>query len=391
MSVIDKKAFYEKIVGFFDQRVLASYRSEPDRYVLETDHFEGHLQAVINDDGVPVADDYIDIRFGYRTCASGDLALVVFLPDLFDRSPAHVQQWVAFRLASPEWTTELDKRFEMWKARYLEGSWSIENGPRYHLEDTVEIINALCLEVSGVEHTLFQFTSNPALNFPVAQNTHAYQDAHRELYGYVIDGLDKRTIERIAAHQSLTLNVSSDNTLKALAKVLPTLPPGAVLWRALGKVSMERRNAGHGVRRPAQRFPAFEEFTNDLEAIVTGFRELLAALENVLGMNGERARKRQQAKAWLPRIDRPPMGHYSIAQLPTIVGKTVERVEFGFCEHIDGVHEREGMILYFTDGSILGIDSGSNAANIADKYEHEGLQPDDFHVDFMLKWVPPPL
>lgn len=95
----------------------------------------------------------------------------------------------------------------------------------------------------------------------------------------MIDGLDKQAIERIAAHQSLTLNVNSDNTLKALAKALPTLPPDAVLWRALGKVSAERRNAGHGVRSPARRFPAFEEFTNDLEAVVTGFRELLATLD----------------------------------------------------------------------------------------------------------------
>src|SRR6266487_1874480 len=204
----EKEAFYAKIVGFFDQRVLASYRSEPDRYVLKTDHFEGHLQAVVDDDGVPVAADRIDIRFGYRTCASGDLALAVFLPDLFEKSSTHVQQWTAYHLKSPEWTTELDKRFEMWTARYLEGSWSIENGPRYHLEDTVEVINALCLEV--VEHTLFQFTSNPALNFPSAQNTHAYQDAHKELYGYVIDGLDKQTIQRIATHQGLTINVSSD-------------------------------------------------------------------------------------------------------------------------------------------------------------------------------------
>lgn len=43
-----------------------------------------------------MAADNIDIRFGYRTYASGDLALTVFLPDLFARSPAHVQQWVTY-------------------------------------------------------------------------------------------------------------------------------------------------------------------------------------------------------------------------------------------------------------------------------------------------------
>jgi hypothetical protein len=383
----DKEAFYAKIVGFFDQRVLTSYRSEPDRYILEADHFEGHLRAVVDDEGIPMAGDSLDIRFGYRTCASGDLALAVYLPDLVEKSAAYVSRWAAYHLANPEWIAEPDKRFEMWKARYLEGSWNIENGPRYHLEETIATINALCTEVIG--QALFRFSNNPALNFPVAQNTHAHQDAHRELYCYVLDGLDKQTIERIAAHQGLTLKTSSDQTLKALEKALPTLPPGSVLWRAFGKVSTERRNAGHGVRPPAQRFLAFEEFTTDLEAVVIGLRELLATLENILGMSSERARKRQQAKKWLPQIDRPPETHYSIAQLPAIIGKTVARVEYGYCKQIDSVHQSEGMILHFTDGSILGIDTGSNACNIADK--HEGLQPDDFHVDFMLKWVPPPL
>lgn len=62
-------------------------------------------------------------------------------------------------------------------------------------------------------------------------------------------------------------------------KALPKLPPDSVLWLALDKVNEERRNAGHGVRPPAQRFLAFEEFTKDLEAVVTGLRELLAHLE----------------------------------------------------------------------------------------------------------------
>jgi hypothetical protein len=56
-------------------------------------------------------------------------------------------------------------------------------------------------------------------------------------------------------------------------------------------------------------------------------------------------------------------------------------------EH-DGAHQSEAMILFFTDGSILGIDTGSNAGNIA--HEYEGLKSDDFHADFILTWVLPP-
>lgn len=62
----------------------------------------------------------------------------------------------------------------------------------------------------------------------------------------------------------------------------------------------------------------------------------------------------------------------------------------GFFHHIEGAHESEAVILYYTDDSILGIDTESNVANIAD--EQERSQPDDFHHgDFLPLWVPPPL
>ena len=50
------------------------------------------------------------------------------------------------------------------------------------------------------------------------------------------------------------------------------------------------------------------------------------------------------------------------------------------------MHGSELLTVYFTDGSILSIDTGSNAGNLA--LDHEGLKPDDFHVDLNLHWVP---
>ena len=46
------------------------------------------------------------------------------------------------------------------------------------------------------------------------------------------------------------------------------------------------------------------------------------------------------------------------------------------------------MILHFTDGSSLGVETGSNAGNLASG--REGLTPEDVHVDFILQWVPAP-
>jgi len=281
--VNDKNAFYKAIVGFFDQQALASYRNEPDKYTLKTDHFEGRLEKSDTNQ----SSDRLDIRFGYRTRTNGDLALAVFLPDLKAASPNHQARWLGFHLQDSELADAPDPRFEMWQARYLEGSWEVDNGPLYYIENTIELINALCSEVVG--NPLFKHATNPTLNFPAAQNTHAYQDAHRELYGYIIDGLDKDTISLIGAHAGACLNLNNDNTLKAIKRVLPTLV-NSDFERALEKISRERRPAGHGVRSAARPFQAFEQFTSDLEALVRGLKELLKVLETALGMNGEIAR-----------------------------------------------------------------------------------------------------
>jgi hypothetical protein len=67
-------------------------------------------------------------------------------------------------------------------------------------------------------------------------------------------------------------------------------------------------------------------------------------------------------------------------------GKTVEIVEVGYREDREGVHGSEVVIIHFTDGSIMGLETGSNAGNIASN--NNGLHPEDFHVNFRPQWVP---
>src|SRR5665213_3105310 len=92
----------ESFLGFFDQTVLGSYRSQPDKCELTTDNFEGHLtNSRSSFESMDQAGDYrdaIDIRFGYRTLANGDLAVVVFGGDLMQRSKGHRQSWMGFNL-----------------------------------------------------------------------------------------------------------------------------------------------------------------------------------------------------------------------------------------------------------------------------------------------------
>jgi hypothetical protein len=74
------------LLGYFDQQALASYRNEPEKYVIESDSFEGRLTVTSSYykelEEVDRTDEYLDFRFGYRTLANGDLAIVLWIPDL---------------------------------------------------------------------------------------------------------------------------------------------------------------------------------------------------------------------------------------------------------------------------------------------------------------------
>jgi hypothetical protein len=64
-----------------------------------------------------------------------------------------------------------------------------------------------------------------------------------------------------------------------------------------------------------------------------------------------------------------------------MAGKTVASVDVGDREHRAGVHKGELIVIHFTDGTALAVDTGSNARNIIAK-------PEEFHVDFILEWFP---
>ena len=84
-----------------------------------------------------------------------------------------------------------------------------------------------------------------------------------------------------------------------------------------------------------------------------GLKELLRVLETALAVDGIAARRRNQAKERLPRLDRQDHHFASILQASQMVGKTIERAEYGKVKTTEGLHGNEGLLVYFTDGSIL--------------------------------------
>ena len=83
---------------------------------------------------------------------------------------------------------------------------------------------------------------------------------------------------------------------------------------------------------------------------------------------------------------RPATGaNYPITEAVRMESRTITKVEFGFLEDIEGVHQSEALVVHFSDGSSMGIETGSNARNLGDRPS----KPEDFHVDFRMHWAPP--
>ena len=376
------------ILGYFNQQVLASYRNESDKYLIETDSFDGtltltesYLATLLSEQSQA---EYFRIRFGYRTLASGELALAVVLDDLH-KAPGHLKKWQGFLIEEQQWISDEDSRFDKWVLRYIGGSWEVDCDPKQKLIEVMATINALTIEV--LEVPFFKHVVHESLSFPAAENTHEYQDAHVPLYGYIIDGIDKQCLELLSKRLSeRPVDIESSKTLDAVKRILPTLKENTNFSKAMSLVSEQRRFATHGVRAPAQPFSAFTMFTSDLELCVEGCAELLTALESSLGADGPAAKHRHDAKTSLLKIAGPVHAFASLHQSKEMEGKTIERVEYGKRETFEEIHDSECLNIYFVDGSILQIDTGSNVNNLCS--DRSDLIQNEFHVDFILSWVP---
>jgi hypothetical protein len=377
----------DRLILYFKPQVLAAYRELPDRYAVTTDQFSGSVE--LSDAYYMLLDptgrdrEAIHVRFGYRTLRNGDLRIAAFGPDLLTKSQNHAAQWTPFREETDDWLAyDEDARFASWVRRYLEADWKVDSGPGVHLLRELKLINGLVREAVG--RCLFSVEDAP-ISFPMAQNTHAYEDAHRALYGLLVDGLDKACLRLLGDRLGRRTDISQMRARTALKTILPGLKANAVFEAPIENVSRQRALSSHGVRPPATAMRAFEAFSDDLSRCLQAAQLLRRTLESELHMDAEPSLRRQDALARLPRIGAPPLPNYSINEARAMAGKTVERVDVGSRPESQTGHQSEVMIIHFTDGSIMSIESGCNAQN----FHCEKHPPHEFHVDFIVQWVPP--
>ena len=378
----------DKLIGFFETDVLASYENNPHKYELNKGSFEGELETrwtYLESSGRQ--DEDIRVRFGYHSKQDGELCLAVFLPDLAKASKIEQRKWHPFMidrsLLSPE-----DERFERWYDRSFQASIDGPMGTKAQLWSIIGKINACCKIL--VCEPLYTEGSNVSIDYPISQNSHAYEDAHKNLYGFLIDSLSKKCLLAFADLRKKTIPEAENMRSKTLLRhVFSELDKHSKLHTLLSKVSDQRGRSSHGVRDPAIECDAFEDFNRDLEVATEGYEELLSLIESEFSVSADHELRRHEIMESLPKLDEDKViePNFSICQATKMEGKTVEKVCFGMLEDSEGRHQSETLRVQFTDGEILAIDAGSNIKNIIDRAT---TKPNELVVDFILTWVPAP-
>ena len=379
-----------RMVLYFEPGVLAAYRQESHRYDVRTDNFEGEIR-IRSDFYAGLTEEQqseylVTAQFGFRAMADGTLAVAVWGPDVIEKtSEAQRGKWAGFQIPADRFPADFDPRFDLWMQRQIAGNWYIDDGPLRRLVRVVTEINALSREALAVP--LFRAEETADLLFPAAESDAAYRAAHAAVHRLIFDGLDKRAIEALAKAIGKPLTIKGNETANGLRSLLDAELQVAVL-DPLKVVSNARNRSAHGAQAPAATFGAFDQFSKDMDAVVSGLGVFKSFVANSLKLDVRRCMERQEKLKHLPKLDvgRPPGAAYSIVKATKIVGKTVARVESGFRQRIAGVHDSEVLLMHFTDGGALAIETGSNAGNLSQRPGN--LAPEDFHCDLILTFVP---
>ena len=377
----------DKIIGFFEADVLNLYASHPDKYELDTDFFEAVLKTTdaysyqLKSSGR--LDEYISIRFGYHSKRDGTLCVAVFLPDFTKAPEIEKRKWIPF-IVEKSLLSQEDERFTMWYDRYIQGSFEVPIAPRKQLSHIIKKINACCKTL--VDEPLYTKVPDKSISYPISQNSHAYEDAHRNLYGFLVDSLSKKCLLALACIRNQTIPEAQNmRSTTLLRHVFNKLGEHSKLHTLLSKVSKQREKSSHDVRPAAIEYDAFGNFYRDIEGSTEAYEELLKLIESEFGVSPDHELKRHEAMNYLPKVVGDVEPHHSICEATRMVGKTVEKVEFGKREDIEGAHQSEVLCVKFTDSEILGLDTGSNASDLK---RNASMKPNEFQVNFMLKWVP---
>lgn len=373
---------HEKYFQYFDRAVLIFYRVNSHVYHLKEDDMGGEISISDNwDESIQNEYPNIQLKFAFRKLENEFISIAVFMPSFKEKvSEKDHRKWMAFHLKNPSFHKS-NNDFDRWVNRYIYGSWEVDDGPKIKIEKELKLINSLTK--IKFEKNLFKHDEYKLVNYPVAENNEEYTKSILELYRLVIDGMEKECIEDISNHLKINLT-DKKKRLNSLKEILPS-ELETKIYKPLNSVNRKRMPI-HGIpSKGIIPYPAFETFNTDLKNIYNALYNLRQWLENILNLVSESCLDRLESLSTFPKLDKPPRPEFKLREAQRMVGKTIEKVEFGETSFHQNVHQGEALNIFFSDGTAVTIQIGSNACNIA--MDFEGIKPSDIHTDMMLFWA----
>ncbi len=348
---------------FFSSDILHIYLGRPDKYEVEFHRYGGRIRlADLYFDKIQGSELFeaqkIDVRFAFRERPDGELAIAALVPDLAQTGAIEQKRWHCFRIGPDIFRDYMDPDFYEWTRVHLEGEWTTYRSPIHVIGDALESINAITQVF--VDKKLFRVDKGHLLRLvpPLSNHTHAYQDAHRELYRYTLDAIDKLCLKDLNEKRGFSVpNLDEMRGFVALKHSFPLVKD--TLISALKKTAKQRGFSVHSPRSKPEPFPAFRTFFSDLEQLALGLNALLCSLEVAFSLGRNRAR----ALAHLP----PHECMDDTETCPRVKSRTVTSVELGVLTNANGV-KSDVLVLAFDDGSSVGLAMTGNVADFLAAY-----------------------
>ena len=368
----------EKHLHYYKRDVLDCYRKNSHMYELDEDDMGGEIK-VSKQWTEKDADEFprINLKFAFRKLANGNRCLGVFMPTFKDKiSESDFSKWVVHHINEPKFSDE-NYAFDRWMNRNIYANPFVEDGPMVNFQKELELINSLTkIKFDAV---LFKYEKHSLINYPIAENNEEYIKSILELYRLLIDGMKINTILKLAKFLGISLTDDSKR-LNSLKELLPTS-----IYNPIHNI-YKKRMPIHGIpSKGIVSYPAFETFDSDLLNLNNALMELKIWLEEKLNICADSCKRRLESLAYFPKINKRPRPEYKYDDAQDMIGKQINRVEFGEVEFNGDLHSREAIIIHFEDGSAVSIRVGSNVNDIIGNCEK--LQPSDFHTDIMLTWA----
>lgn len=373
---------YERYFQYFDRAVLNFYRANSHAYELNEDDMGGEI-TVSNqwNDSMKNQFPYIELKFAFRKLVDKKICIGVFMPSFKNKvSEKDYSKWMGFHIRESKFHKENDE-FDRWINRYINGSWEVQDGPRVQIERELKLINALTRIQFNIP--FFKHDEYRLVNYPIAENSEEYTKSILELYRLIIDSMEKDALIKLADFLKIELT-DEGKRLNSLKELLPE-ELIEIVYKPINLVNRKRMSI-HGIPSDGiVAYPAFDTFNSDLKSVHCALNKLKRWLEQILKFNSESCLNRLESLKLFPILNKPPRPESKMSEAQRMVGKQIEKVEFGETEFNEDVHQSESINIYFTDGTAMTIRIGSNACNIAS--DHNRIKPSDIHTDLMIFWA----